>query len=96
MSAHTQTRAHARTRARSPQAAYLALTQLLDYHHELVLLLVNTLLSDLKSDNFVVCCSALVVTCKLIGPDLVNAVYPIVVRMNVWCNCGRVGGWVGG
>jgi len=45
-----------------------------------VLLLVNTLLSDLKSDNWVVSCSALVVACKLIGPDLVNAVYPIVVR----------------
>lgn len=64
-----------------PQAAYLALTQLLDYKHELVLLLVNTLLSDLKSDNFVVVCSALVVTCKLIGPDLINAVYPIVVSL---------------
>jgi hypothetical protein len=55
------------------QAAYLTLTQLLDYKHELVLLLVNTLLSDLKSDNFVVVCSALVVTTKLIGGDLVNA-----------------------
>jgi hypothetical protein len=61
------------------QAAYLALTQLLHHNHELVLLLVNTLLSDLKSDNFVVACSALVVTCKLIGPDLVSAVFPIVV-----------------
>jgi AP-4 complex subunit epsilon-1 len=56
-----------------PQAAYLTLTQLLDYKHELVLLLVNTLLSDLKSDNFVVVCAALVVTTKLIGGDLVNA-----------------------
>lgn len=37
----------------TPQAAYLALTQLLDQGHELVLLLVNTLLSDLKSDNFI-------------------------------------------
>eukprot|EP00983_Pelagomonas_calceolata_P094428 1157890-Pelagomonas_calceolata.AAC.5 len=35
------------------QAAYLALTQFLDHNHELVLLLVNTLLSDLKSDNFI-------------------------------------------
>lgn len=55
------------------QAAYLALTQLLDYKHELVLLLVNTLLTDLKSDNFVVASTALVVTTKLIGPELVNA-----------------------
>ena len=35
------------------QAAYLALTQLLDHNNNLVLLLVNTLLSDLKSDNFI-------------------------------------------
>lgn len=55
------------------QAAYLCLTQLLDYKHELVLLLVNTLLSDLKSDNFVVIATALVVTSKLIGADLINA-----------------------
>lgn len=55
------------------QAAYLALTQLLDYNHELVLLLVNTLLSDLKNDNFVVVATALVVCTKLIGPDLINA-----------------------
>lgn len=55
------------------QAAYLCLTQLLDYNHELVLLLVNTLLSDLKNDNFVVIATALVVTSKLIGADLVNA-----------------------
>ncbi len=35
------------------QAAYLALTQFFDQNHELVLLLVNTLLSDLKNDNFI-------------------------------------------
>lgn len=35
------------------QAAYLALVQLLDHNNQLVLLLVNTLLSDLKSDNFI-------------------------------------------
>jgi len=61
------------------KAAYLALTQFLDHNHELVLLLVNTLLSDLKSDNFINVCTALVVATKLIGPDLVHAVYPMVV-----------------
>ena len=35
------------------QAAYLALTQFLDQNNELVLLLVNTLLSELKSDNYI-------------------------------------------
>mmetsp|Transcript_32614 Transcript_32614/g.72040 ORF Transcript_32614/g.72040 Transcript_32614/m.72040 type:complete len:1058 (+) Transcript_32614:132-3305(+) len=62
------------------KAAYLALTQFLDYNNELVLLLVNTLLSDLKSDNFIAVCTALVVTTKLIGPELINAVYPMVVE----------------
>ena len=128
------------------QAAYLALTQFLDHNHELVLLLVNTLLSDLKNDNYIIgeallqgCTSpqahlrclppllssdgchspgtqrpcttswvhhmraphvclqhcaqlghthillharattALVVCTKLIGPELINAVYPVVV-----------------
>jgi AP-4 complex subunit epsilon-1 len=58
------------------QAAYLALSQLLDRRSELVLLLVNTLLVDLKSDNYIVAASALVVVTKLIGPDLINAGAP--------------------
>lgn len=67
------------------QTAYLCLTQLLDYKHELVLLLVNTLLSDLKNDNFVVAATALVVTGKLIGADLINA-----------GGCRVLGDWLGG
>ncbi|KAL6753746.1 ARM repeat-containing protein [Haematococcus lacustris] len=62
------------------KAAYLALTQFIDQNHELVLLLVNTLLSDLKSDNFLNVSTALVVTTKLIGADLINAVFPMVVE----------------
>ncbi|GFR52797.1 hypothetical protein Agub_g15417, partial [Astrephomene gubernaculifera] len=61
------------------KAAYLALTQFLDHNNQLVLLLVNTLLSDLKSDNYLIVCTALVAATKLIGADLVNAVYPVVV-----------------
>lgn len=97
------------------------MTQFFDQNSQLVLLLVNTLLSDLKSDNFIngasgrgigftskacgapmghpawlpschvpapmlpcVCLHAvttgLVVCTKLIGPDLINAVYPVVVE----------------
>ncbi|GFH14152.1 adaptin_N domain-containing protein, partial [Haematococcus lacustris] len=52
----------------------------IDQNHELVLLLVNTLLSDLKSDNFLNVSTALVVTTKLIGADLINAVFPMVVE----------------
>ncbi|KXZ54496.1 hypothetical protein GPECTOR_4g561 [Gonium pectorale] len=62
------------------KAAYLALTQFLDCNNQLVLLLVNTLLSDMKSDNYLIVCTALVATTKLIGADLVNAVYPVVVE----------------
>ncbi|KAG2486441.1 hypothetical protein HYH03_014888 [Edaphochlamys debaryana] len=62
------------------KAAYLALTQFLDCNNNLVLLLVNTLLSDLKSDNYIIVCSALVAATRLIGADLVNAVYPVVVE----------------
>lgn len=62
------------------KAAYLALTQLLHPRHELILLLVNTLLSDLKSDNFVVVCTALSVATRLIASDLVSALYPVVVE----------------
>ncbi|EFJ52222.1 hypothetical protein VOLCADRAFT_87158 [Volvox carteri f. nagariensis] len=62
------------------KAAYLALTQFLDYNNNLVLLLVNTLLLDMKSDNYLIVCTALVAATRLIGPDLVNAVYPVVVE----------------
>ncbi len=110
------------------QAAYLALTQFLDYNNNLVLLLVNTLLSDPKSETpligggrgrggrgglgaaavsadgpyhgvlpktlFSWSCdalvpprpppravnTALVAATKLIGPDLINAVLPVVVE----------------
>jgi len=62
----------------SSQAAYLALTQLLDRRHDLVLLLVNTLLGDMRSDNFVVAAAALTAATRLVGPDLVGAVLPVV------------------
>jgi AP-4 complex subunit epsilon-1 len=59
------------------KAAYLAATSFLDSSSDLLLLVVNTILSDLKSDNYIVVCTALVATCKLIGPDLINAVLPV-------------------
>ncbi|GLI59980.1 hypothetical protein VaNZ11_002038 [Volvox africanus] len=62
------------------KAAYLALTQFLDYNDNLVLLLVNTLLLDMKSDNYLIVCTALVAATRLIGADLVNAVYPVAVE----------------
>ncbi|GLC48271.1 hypothetical protein PLESTB_000077700 [Pleodorina starrii] len=62
------------------KAAYLALIQFLDYNNNLVLLLVNTLLLDMKSDNYLIVCTALIAATRLIGADLVNAVYPVVVE----------------
>lgn len=59
------------------KAAYLVATSFLDSSSDLLLLVVNTILSDLKSDNYIIVCTALVATCKLIGPDLINAVLPV-------------------
>jgi hypothetical protein len=66
------------TKPKIKQAAYLTLTQLLDRRHDLVLLLVNTLLGDMRSDNFVVAAAALTAATRLVGPDLIGAVLPVV------------------
>ena len=70
-----------------PQAAYLTLTQLLDRRHDLVLLLVNTLLGDMRSDNFVVAAAALTAATRLVGPDLIGAVLPVVRFFFCLCVC---------
>ena len=111
-----------------PQVAYLAASLFLNYKSDTIILVVNTLQNDLKSDNFlvgeclspryghaafpcvsstavpffhclfayaVVCkleaslvcffvlavCTALSAVCKLISPDLINAVLPSVLEL---------------
>ncbi|CAK0784933.1 hypothetical protein CVIRNUC_008138 [Coccomyxa viridis] len=63
------------------KVAYLASGLFLDYKSDLIILVVNTLTQDLKSDNYLVVCTALAAVCKLIGPDLINAVLPAVTGL---------------
>jgi len=60
---------------------YLATCLFLDDQHELILLIINTLQQDLKSDNFLVVCTALTAICKLVNADTVPAVLPSVVEL---------------
>ena len=41
------------------KARYLAVTLFLNEDHDLMLLIINTIQKDLRSDNFLVCCAAL-------------------------------------
>ena len=41
------------------RVAYLATAQFLDEHHDLIILIVNTVQQDLKDDNYLVVCAAL-------------------------------------
>jgi hypothetical protein len=45
-------------------------------------------MSDVKSDNFVVIATALVVTSKLIGADIINAGVLLLARFYVWVGGG--------
>ncbi|KAK9837092.1 hypothetical protein WJX81_002406 [Elliptochloris bilobata] len=63
------------------KVAYLASSLFLDYKSDLIILVVNTITQDLKSDNYLVVCAALTAVGKLIGPDLINAVLPAVVGL---------------
>ncbi|CAL8463047.1 g2581 [Coccomyxa elongata] len=63
------------------KVAYLASGLFLDYRSDLIILVVNTLTQDLKSDNYLVVCTALSAVGKLIGPDLINAVLPAVTGL---------------
>ncbi|KAL3152008.1 hypothetical protein ABBQ32_001127 [Trebouxia sp. C0010 RCD-2024] len=63
------------------QVAYLASSLFLDYKDDTIILVVNTLSTDLKSDNYLIVCAALTAICKLISPDLINAVMPRTLEL---------------
>lgn len=93
------------------QVAYLASSLFLDYKDDTIILVVNTLSTDLRSDNYLIgelhsthclrhrcrlvnspaqpklnwhlaaVCAALTAICKLISPDLINAVLPRTVEL---------------
>ncbi|KAG8054217.1 hypothetical protein GUJ93_ZPchr0001g33102 [Zizania palustris] len=62
------------------RTGYLAVALFLDERHDLVILVVNTIQKDLRSDNYLVC-AALTASCRLIGEEAIPAVLPQVVEL---------------
>ncbi|KAK6914363.1 Rubrerythrin, diiron-binding domain [Dillenia turbinata] len=63
------------------RTGYLAVTLFLNEDHDLIILIVNTIQKDLKSDNYLVVCAALNTVCKLINEETIPAVLPQVVEL---------------
>ncbi|KAI3680026.1 hypothetical protein L2E82_50763 [Cichorium intybus] len=63
------------------RTGYLAVTLFLNEDHDLIILIVNTIQKDLKSDNFLVVCAALNAVCKLINEETIPAVLQQVVEL---------------
>ncbi|XVF52223.1 hypothetical protein PTKIN_Ptkin05aG0002000 [Pterospermum kingtungense] len=63
------------------RTGYLAVTLFLNEDHDLIILIVNTIQKDLKSDNYLVVCTALNAVCKLINEETIPAVLPQVVEL---------------
>ncbi|KAM0070155.1 putative adaptor protein complex AP-4, epsilon subunit [Helianthus debilis subsp. tardiflorus] len=63
------------------RTGYLAVTLFLNEDHDLIILIVNTIQKDLKSDNYLVVCAALNACCRLINEETVPAVIGSVVEL---------------
>ncbi|KAK4748751.1 hypothetical protein SAY87_015337 [Trapa incisa] len=63
------------------RTGYLAVTLFLNEDHDLIILIVNTIQKDLKSDNYLVVCAALGAVCRLINEETIPAVLPQVVEL---------------
>lgn len=63
------------------RTGYLAVTLFLNEDHDLIILIVNTIQKDLKSDNYLVVCAALNAVCKLINEETIPAVLPQVADL---------------
>lgn len=63
------------------RTGYLAVTLFLDEDHDLIILIVNTIQKDLRSDNYLVVCAALNAVCRLINEETIPAVLPQVVEL---------------
>lgn len=63
------------------KTGYLAVTLFLSEDHDLIILIVNTIQKDLKSDNYLVVCAALTAVCKLINEETIPAVLPQIVEL---------------
>lgn len=60
---------------------YLATTLFLNEDSEFIIMLVNTIMKDLRDDNFLVVCAALHAVCRLINIDTVDGFMPLVVNL---------------
>jgi AP-4 complex subunit epsilon-1 len=63
------------------RTGYLAVTLFLNEDHDLIILIVNTIQKDLRSDNYLVVCAALNAICRLINEETIPAVLPQVVEL---------------
>ncbi|KAJ6824894.1 AP-4 complex subunit epsilon [Iris pallida] len=63
------------------RTGYLAVTLFLNEDHDLIILIVNTIQKDLRSDNYLVVCAALTAVCRLINEETIPAVLPQVVEL---------------
>jgi AP-4 complex subunit epsilon-1 len=62
------------------RVGYLGCSLTLHQDHQFMLLLVNTLQTDLKSDNYLETCMALMVIAKLVNAELIPVLLPLVVK----------------
>ncbi|KAM9376860.1 AP-4 complex subunit epsilon-1 [Pholidichthys leucotaenia] len=60
------------------RVGYLAVSLFLNDSHELLLLLVNTVLKDLQSTNLIEVCMALTVVSQMFPKDMIPAILPLV------------------
>lgn len=60
------------------RVGYLAVSLFLNERHELLLLLVNTVLKDLQSTNLIEVCMALTVVSQMFPKDMIPAILPLV------------------
>ncbi|KAM4554060.1 AP-4 complex subunit epsilon-1 [Fundulus diaphanus] len=60
------------------RVGYLAVSLFLNEGHELLLLLVNTVLKDLQSTNLIEVCMALTVVSQMFPKDMIPAILPLV------------------
>ncbi|KAK1282590.1 AP-4 complex subunit epsilon [Acorus calamus] len=65
----------------SKRTGYLAVTLFLDDGHDLIILIVNTMQKDLRSDNYLVVCAALTAVCRLVNEETIPAILPQVVEL---------------
>ena len=63
------------------RSGYLATSSFLNENHDLIILIVNTVQQDLRSDDYLVVCAALTTITELVNEDTVPAVLPQVVEL---------------